>query len=170
MKNMPFLEFVRELKNLCQTEVTGTLSITTENNKIILISLNKGQIVFMSMLGKTGLDALPLIRQTSNCSYQLLKGTLSTTRASLPSTAYILQMLTVTGQDEKTNLSSISAQAKTVLKETLQEFLGPIASFVCDQHLAKVDDLNSAITILASEIPDKSDAIKFKDSVQKKLS
>lgn len=60
-------------------------------------------------------------------------------------------------------------QIRTVLKETLAEFMGPVAPMICNKLLQRTQNLDSAIDLLAQEIPDRQQALNFKNKVKQKL-
>ncbi len=66
-------------------------------------------------------------------------------------------------------LGPFQARVRAILEATLMEYIGPMASLVCDEKLPKATDLESAIEILATEIPDAEQAVRFMHEVYKRL-
>lgn len=167
---------VTELQRVCQEKLSGTINILTESRQLARISLLDGNIVALFCMSKRGAEALPLIRQLSPNWFQFIKGSSVTTDSNLPATADIVNFLTSTAssstrsEPEKNTLLEILPQRiLTVLKEMLNEFMGPVAPMICNKVLRQASNLDSAIDLLAREIPDQQQAIKFQEQVRQKV-
>jgi hypothetical protein len=167
---------VIELQRLCQEKLSGTLFISGDNHRMAQISLLDGNIMALSCLSKRGTEALPLIQQSNPNWFQFIKGSSITTDPDLPPTKDILNALasaaptfTSSGLTKNATFEVFPQQTRTVLKETLAEFMGPVASMICNKILQRAQNLDSAIDLLAQEIPDRQQALKFKNKVKQKL-
>lgn len=167
-----------ELKRLLQERLSGTLFISGENRRIAQIGLLDGNIVALSCLNKRGLEALSLIRQINPSWSQFIKGTSIAPDSILPSTADILNSLDSgvasassgsPGTTKNLMPEIISQKTHEILIETLAEFMGPVAPMICNKVLQQVRSLNSAIDLLAQEIPDRQLALEFKNRVRQKI-
>lgn len=169
---------VTELQRVCQEKLSGTINILTENRQLARISLLDGNIVALFCMSKRGAEALPLIRQLNPNWFQFIKGSSVTVTAdsNLPATADIVNFLTSTASsstrsepEKNTLLEMLPQRILTVLKEMLNEFMGPVAPMICNKVLRQASNLDSAIDLLAREIPDQQQAIKFQEQVRQKV-
>lgn len=167
---------VIELQRLCQEKLSGTLFISGDNHRMVQISLLDGNIMALSCLSKRGAEVLPLIRQINPSWFQFIKGSSITTDPDLPPTTDILNSLASVvpasasvGLTKNATLEVFPQQTRTVLKETLAEFMGPVAPMICNKILQRTQSLDSVIDLLAQEIPDRQQALKFKNKVKQKL-
>ena len=176
--HIPLRSLVAELRQLCQERRTGFLFITTDKNRLAQINLDKGEIVFVSFQGKQGENVLPLMRQIHAGQAQFHEKAVSAFRGSLPPTEAILSYLGGTDDGAESVGSETSAkpsngglpqETKVMLERVLTEFIGPMAAIVCAEHLETAQDLESAMEILASKIPNPEHASRFKDEVRAKL-
>lgn len=136
------------------------------------IVLLDGNIVALSCLHQRGKEALLLIRQINPNWFQFIKGSSVTIDPDLPSTADILNSLSSSTASTSVSLGSTinTPQTDAVLKETLAEYMGPVAPMICNKILRQAHNLDSAIDLLAQEIPDRQQALDFKKQVRQKLS
>jgi hypothetical protein len=171
-------DLVIELQRLCQEKLSGTLFISGDNHRMAQISLLDGNIMALSCLSKRGAEALRLIRQINPSWLQFIKGSSITTDPDLPPTTDILNSLASalpaspsasSGLTKHATLEIFPQQTRTVLKETLAEFMGPVAPMICNKILQQAQNLDSAIDLLAQEIPDRQQALKFKNKIKQKL-
>ena len=63
----------------------------------------------------------------------------------------------------------LESRARSILETTLAEHIGPMATFVCENHLLPTQDLETAINALAKEIPDAESSRSFIEDVRAKL-
>lgn len=67
-------------------------------------------------------------------------------------------------------MMSLSDEQKRILEEGLAFYIGPMASFICEDHLEKAGDVASAIERLAAEIPEAAQAKSFSVDMLRRLS
>ena len=166
---------VAYIRKLCQEKRTGTLFIMSNNHLLGQISIQSGEIVFLFSQGKRDLNALPLLVNIKNGNVTFTEGAVPI-KTPLPATADILEYLSSATPaamwvDNGEILSSrpLSAAAKTVLEQTLKEFIGPIASLICADHFRTITTLDAAIEALAEEIPTPAAAAQFRERAHKQL-
>jgi hypothetical protein len=94
----------------------------------------------------------------------------------LPSTQDIFRYLGAAEKTPPTSKGSIGHQvkeltgsAKALLEEELAEFIGPMASIICEEHLRSAYDLESALEALQQAFQNPAQFARFKDNVRKKL-
>lgn len=169
-----------ELRKLCQKQQTGILYLIDNGHLLGQISLQQGEITALSAKKKQGIDALSILLDIQNGGVAFAPGPLTTPRMALPPTADILAIFdraewAATLSHPGTPPSpppaplALSAAAKTVLEQTLKEFIGPIAKMICADHFRAAKTLEAAIEALADEIPNPQAASQFRERVQQRL-
>ena len=63
----------------------------------------------------------------------------------------------------------VDPQSRALLEAALAEYIGPMASIVCDSDLAMGQNLDTAITTLAKAIPDPENGRRFAEEVRAQL-
>jgi hypothetical protein len=175
-----FSEIVVEIGTLCKKKATGTLFVTTRDNRSAQMMLDKGEIVYIFFSSKRGQEALELMSTIRDGRYRFQEGTAIARRMQLPPTQAILQTLrngsglieaSVRDQAEtKASVGSgLSAEQKSVLESCLAECIGPMAAIICEDHFNSVGDLAAAIEALSGEIPSPGQVKKFRDMVKERL-
>jgi hypothetical protein len=160
-----------ELQRLSQRKVTGTLFISADNHRTAQVSLLNGHIIALSCLNKRGIEALLLIREINPNWFQFIQGTSVTADVNLPPAADILNAF-ISDYDsfgESFELIKNTQKTDAVLRETLAEFMGPVAPLICSKILQRARSLDQAINLLAQEIPDLQQAVDFKERVNQKI-
>ena len=175
-QSLSFPAIVAQLRKLCQEKQTGLLYAIENGHFLGQIGLHDGEIVFLKAQKKQGVDAIPVMLGMESGSIAFTKGVPPTTRMTLPPTADILAIFE--GADSAAALpqptqesphSPLTTTVKTILEQTLKEFIGPIASLICADHFRNVTTLAAAIDALADEIPNAQSATQFRERVQQRL-
>lgn len=179
LESLPLPAIVAQLRKLCQEKHTGNFYLLVNNHLHGRIGIQNGEIVILASAGKHGLDALPSILSIQSGSVVFNESPVSgASPVPLPSTQELLARLdgnnpaTTTATAESSAASpnrALSATAKTVLEQTLREFIGPIASVLCTHHFRTATTLAAAIDALADEIPDPKAAARFHELARKRL-
>jgi len=181
--NISFSGLITELRDLHQTQSTGTLFVTTEQNRLAQIHLEEGEINFVSFRGVHGMEALFLLQEIKAVRLRFTEGALASFKNELPTTSDILRIFG-NPNTSKTQVevspgvpvlsnstdNGLSKNDKAVIEESLANFIGPIAGIVCSEHFKSVHDLETLLTVLAGEIPDPKKAQSFLQTVRQKLS
>ncbi len=177
--HIPFSEIVLEIGTLCKQKATGTLFITTKDNRSAQIMLDKGEFVYILFASKRGQEAVDLMAKISDGRYRFQEGGVGLRRMQLPPTQTILQALrngsgqvSSPAREQAVKASfgnSLSAEQKRVLENCLADCIGPMAAIVCEDHFNSVADLQAAIEALAAEIPSPGQAKKFRDMIAERL-
>lgn len=169
-QNVTFDGLISEIRRLCQEKVTGTLFFNGKNGSLAQLSLQEGKLVLLSCANKHGMEAVSLIRQIHSGSFQFIKMNISQ-KSSLPETADILAALS-DGARPSTTIAASSAvltrQTVPILRDMLAEYIGPVALLLCNARLEGTS-VESALEILAKEIPDPQSAKQFMEKSRKKL-
>lgn len=173
--NVSLKEILTELHTLHSQKATGILYITTDTNKSAQIIMDGGEIVFVYFASKLGEKAIELLANSNSGRYRFQSGTFSG-RTPLPPTLTILQILggedvSASGQ-AVTNVPEVPVFGDSeiaLISTTLATYVGPLAGFLCNDHLKTAKSLEEGIDLLASEIPSAQQADEFKKTVLEQL-
>lgn len=175
---IPFQAIIDKLEEFCNQQSSGILFIATKANRSAQIVLENGKIVFIYFYNKRGTEALKLMLTIEAGRYRFQKNATSPRRSSLPSTDKILRFLNRETDNkiphEPTEVtehvqSSLNDNQKRILETVLAEYIGPMATIICEDHLDSAPDMAAAIDALASEIPSPDQAQKFRTEITANL-
>jgi len=180
-----------ELRKLCGGSATGTVFITTEQNHSAMIIIESGAITGLGYHGKRGRAALELMPEVTGGTFNFNNGRVlkPLCNSDLPATGEILAFLEDGATTPLSSDSAVSEAAQsspatpfvapefamTILESALAEFMGPVASMVCnsfrDQIERAVDAemLGSVIESIASNIANPAQAETYKQQMQQRL-
>jgi hypothetical protein len=175
-----FSEIIIEIGRLCKQRATGTLFISTGDNRSAQFMLDKGDIVFILFAGKRGQEAVNLMSKIREGRFRFQEGGNISRRMELPPTQDILKILNSGSvlasssspvQSEKKVLtgSGLSPEQKSVLESCMADCIGPMAAIICEDHFDSGSDLQTTVEALAAEIPSPVQGKKFREMVAKKL-
>ena len=176
---VPFVQLVGELKILSREGRTGTAYIVTDDNRMARLGLEAGHIDLIWFHRKRGADALALMSQIQAGRLRFEDAVKAPADTSdLPSTTEILEFLlkqaasdtTTTAANAAGNSPIVASADREMIEEVLTDYLGPMASIICDEHLSEGQDLESALKALATEIQDSAQIKEFLDLVHARLS
>lgn len=167
-----------ELHKLCRDRRTGTLYIVTTSSLLAQFGLSNGEITFLSVQNKQGLEALEalelLLKQDVRVgTSRFANGHLPASRLALPPTDHILEQLdgkparSPGGADPRSG--RMTEQAKMIVEQELVEFVGPIAAILCDEVWNSAGSLDAVLEALSQELPDPDQAARFRQNVLKRL-
>jgi hypothetical protein len=181
---MPHDRLIDELHALCVAGRSGTMFIITGENHAAQFLLRNGEIVYLTYRLLRGLDALPSMRIFTAGRYRFQDEPVDRTDPGLPPTPDLLALLspehTGTVEPPQTEPTTGTAKApdslRLLIERELAEFLGPMASLICAEHLAQATDLDSPkslarlVEAIANEIGDPTKEAHFKQQVLSSLS
>lgn len=175
-------EFARttsdKLHELCRGGCTGTLYIATTGSLLVQFGLCDGEITFLSVQNKQGLEAVEaldsLLKQDIRIgTTRFSEGHVPTSRAALPSTRYLLERLggeTARAPDMQDPRSvRMTENAKTVVEQELVEFIGPMGAILCEEVWFSSGGLDTVLDLLGRELADPDQAARFRHNVLKRL-
>lgn len=153
--------------------------IVTDDNQMARLNLNAGQIDFISFHNKRGRDALAMFSNIHAGRLRFEAGHTSEKAAlDLPSTVDILDYLakpagapgmSAGSSAPKPTGKALSAAHRLMIEEVLTEYIGPMASIVCEEELNAAPDLESGLRRLAAQIQESSQAKDFLTQVHARL-
>ena len=174
----PLKDIVDEIGKLCRNRATGTLFVATGANQSARILFENGEITSIYFFNRHGREALEKMSVIEVGRYRFQDGfTPVRKRMDLPDTAVILEKLeSFCGIESAADVVQTSGsgrrlteEQKSVLEQSLVEYIGPMAAIVCEEYFREEMELEEIVEKLASEIPSPQQAVKFRDEVLKKL-
>ena len=169
-------ELIAALRSLCRESKSGTMYIATPDNQFARIVLKDGAITSLSFRTKHGAEALPLIRSIPAGRFKFSPGQLAVdAESSLPpdydAIAFLCADLVPDAAAKNGLARAALTRAPKLIETALADFLGPIASMVCEEHLLKhgppqtSQALHDFLDALAREIGDPAKARRFRTAV-----
>lgn len=179
----PHDRLIDELHSLCVAGRSGTMFIITGENHAAQFVLRGGAIVCLTYRLLRGLDALPSMRTFTAGRYRFQDEIVERTDPGLPSTPDLLAMLipehrgAVGPPQTEPTASTVRASdsLRPLIERELAEYLGPMASLICEEHLVRAIDLDSPqslarlVEAIANEIGDPTKEALFTRQVLSKL-
>jgi hypothetical protein len=165
IKKSVSLEYlISELEMRCEQGQTGKFLISVKNGGFAWFWLDEGRIININYGDKRGLKSIPNLAQVTSCTTSFIHSSGSSQEMMLlPSNEEIFNQLRAASRDPvETSATHLSQEVKTELKEILAKYIGPMAEVVCARALSRPVDTETAITVLASKIPDPKRASAFK--------
>lgn len=168
-----------ELSRLSLDRRTGTLYIVTTTSLLAQFGLSNGEITFLSVQNKHGLEALEaleaLLKQGASVgTSRFADGHVPSFKMALPSTGQILDLLGKKSgplpREADPRSGRMTEQTKMIVEEELVELIGPIAAILCDEVWSSVGSLDAVLEALIRELPDPDQAARFRKNVLKRLS
>lgn len=173
-----FARIVEHIKQLCGQLKTGTLFLVSDENLMVQVHLDRGEIVSLMHRNRRGLHALAALTQIRNAKLRFDDGYVASSENHDLTTEAILDHLgTAALKSESPSMakvvtpsSAFSVEVRDTLQKILMRYVGPMAEIVCADHFERATDLRTLARSLADEISDRAEAEKFKAEVGKALS
>ena len=193
-------ELVKELGALCAANRTGTMFIATTDNQSARIGLRKGEIVSVVFRTRRGLEAADHLRKITGGRFSFSKTIVDRESSDdLPPTSALLALLAgeasplppshppgpppsasrpaTPAAPAVTSAATPAAlsRAQSTIEAELMEFVGPIASVLCREHIARAAsagppfDWTALVDAIAREIGDGAKEERFKQQVLARL-
>ena len=160
-------------KQICEENQTGILQVITKKVEVISFAVQGGKIVsikYKTRENKEALQEVGAIEEGKYTFFERQKVEEVSVDIEPPTNEEVLDYLLgepVSPSSEPIEVedNQLSDGVKEILKTALTEKIGPVAAVMCKEVFAKTADLNTAISMLASKIPDVSAAQIFKAEV-----
>lgn len=193
-------ELVKELSALCAANRTGTMFIATTDNQSARIGLREGEIVSVVFRTRRGLEAADHLRKIAGGRFSFSETIVDRESSDdLPSTSALLALFAgeasplppshPPGPPPSASRSATPAapaatsaatraalsRAQSTIEAELMEFVGPIASVLCREHIARAAragppfDWTALVDAIAREIGDGAKEERFKQQVLARL-
>ncbi|WP_078119618.1 DUF4388 domain-containing protein [Thiosocius teredinicola] len=172
-----YADLVRLISELCAGGSTGSLFAISEINSLAKVVIVAGNIIYIEYRLKKGAEAIPLFLEIESGSYDFKAGKVISHKATqLPPTAELLAQLSgdasVAAAPPPVAAPAAGAHASPeafkVIEEQLIEILGPMGSFVWEEHLEQAGGPNGNVDVIkliddvATEIDDPKKAAQFR--------
>jgi hypothetical protein len=194
---LSYRQLMTELSALCAAKRTGTMFIATTDNQSAHIGLKQGEIVSLVFRTQRGLEALDHVRKITAGRFTFSDAVIDRgAHVDLPFTADLLTLLI--GEESPLPPPAPAparaaaprvpvpaaaqpldnpqlARARTVIESELTEFVGPIASLLCRDHIARAAaagppwDWPELVEAVAREIGDPPKENRFKQQALARL-
>jgi hypothetical protein len=163
-KSISLDHLIAELEMRCEQGQTGKFLISVKTGGLAWFWLDGGRIVNINYGDKRGLKALPHLAQIESCTISFIHSSGSSQEMMLlpPNEEICNQLRAASLSPVAKSATQLSQEVKTELKEILAKYIGPMAEVVCARALSRPADTETAITVLASKIPDPKRASAFK--------
>lgn len=166
-------QLVGLLETLVAKRQTTTLYVRTDDNHLIAIGVDRGEIVSLICGPRQGERAIPQIRKMRSGTYRLDDNATPHRRAgtSLPSSKTLLTLLSADDDAPSDDCDWL----QDVLCNVLRDYVGPIAPVVCRDTVEAAGGVDSpekvrwVIEELAREIDDTGEAQRFVARAQAEL-
>lgn len=159
-----YQEFVQVLQDYWDKKVSGCVFFATTDDHSGRVVLNDGEITSISYANQRGNRAMHAMATIALESFRFDQLTFaSIPDVRLPDTPTILATLAnaagaelstsaVADAPTASQTSEISAEAMTLIEDTLTDLIGPMASFLCEDHVQTASSTTEALSQLATEI------------------
>lgn len=178
-------EVFRMIRGLVTGKGTATLYIHTDNNRMIIVAAQDGEIITLTSGPKHGAKAIPMLQEMQSAKVRVDDNAISLRSENMPPTSELLTLIeteTPDASDESGKRSPATRvltpkveEAKGILSQLLTEYMGPIAPMYCEQVLDSLgnsldgDNLLIAVDKMAKEAGGPAEAQAFTEQALKKL-
>jgi hypothetical protein len=175
---LSYAELIAEVRRLCAQRSSGCIFITTSDNHAIRFELRSGKIIALSFRQHTGAKAVESIQRITGGQLRYSAEVVERApQADLPPTPELLAALGASGMMATSDSNGAGSappradfdRSRTVIESELAEYLGPMATLVCQEHMALATDVNDLVESLARELRDAAKAASFREQVRKRL-
>lgn len=170
------------LRELVEKRRTSTLYVRTDDNHLIVASVERGEIVSLLCGPRKGERAIPSIRKMRTGTYRMEESVTAHRRlgANLPPSEVLFSLMLEGGNEEETDEAGGTAVSdcqwvQDVLCKMLAEYMGPIAPLVCRETVKAAGGIDSSdkvkrvVETLSQEIDNPSEAERFRSRARTEL-
>ncbi len=183
----PLAEAIVELQQFCEVGCSGTFLLTTDHQHIAQFNLKDGKIIHISYNGKCGTEALSHLKKINYVKTRFLSHARTAVNSSSLSNEIIFRILLadstsepatnkanqgivavepVHAADSNTNLQkTLSAATKKLIESALARAIGPLASIVCNELWETQPDLDSALQVILTHLPNTTKTAQFLNEI-----
>ncbi len=171
-------------EQICEGGHTGVFQAITEKAEVLYFDIKGGNVVnirYRTKKNKEALQEFGVIGKSKYAFYERKEVKEPHDKTGIPTNKEVLQYLL----GQSTNPPSTSKKNNTDdnrqlvdskgtltdsaivdLKKTLTNYIGPVANIVCKEVFAKTTNVNTAINMLAKEIPTADHARAFREKTK----
>lgn len=179
-------DLVKRIISLCQQQASGTVFIVTEDNHLARVVLIQGKIVCASLQRMEGIKAIKALSNLASGAFGFNPDLQVVTRKQiLPDTNSLLQILQsgvvnqsplqTDGSSQQVAQLPASPEILHVMVQESTEYLGPMASILCQEYMQDLPDainlshIQQVIRLLERDINNPEKADKFNSAVRNRL-
>lgn len=166
---------VEQIRQLCTQLRTGTVFLVSDQNRMVQVHLDGGEIAFLMHRNRRGQEALQVIAGMRQARLRFDEAYVTRTEKDNLSTRDVLDFLNAAAQDAPApdhaataitcrtmpRANALNREHMAVIQAILVKYIGPMAEIVCAEHFAQATDLHSVVVALAGEIPVADHASRF---------
>jgi hypothetical protein len=175
-KFQPLSVLYEKIKTLNKNKATGTLFAVTKKNNSLQILFNEGEIEIITFKNEQGREALEKIALINGIQFKFMKDFIpKKKKVELPDTSEIISIIgKFVGNHENENDTKkdnplFTEEQFDAVKNILIDYVGPMATLLCEEYCNTNYDINELIKKLAEEIPYEEQAIDFMEKCKKTL-
>ena len=169
---MNFLALAGEIRQLSAGGASGTLFVTTEDNRSVRIVVEAGKVVSLAAGQLKGAAIIGHLKTSGILRYRFQRDVVIRVPGDddVPLAALDDEdaALLCPGARE----SDIGAEVLDIIRNEAVECMGPMANMICADHLQNLttsEGMAAAITAISSEMGDPALARQFQSRVQSRL-
>ncbi|OHC63679.1 MAG: hypothetical protein A2045_05990 [Rhodocyclales bacterium GWA2_65_20] len=160
-------ELVQQLRALCARRLTGMVFLVTEDNRMLQMRLERGEIVQVTHRNRRGLEALMAVSGAGRGRLRFdASSVASTVRDELTTEMAFDALLAETGESRPVEPPAgsfvLPAEMKSTIQSVMVRYVGPMAEYICQEQFERATDVPSLVRSLAAEIPSLDRATKFR--------
>lgn len=171
-ETQPLATVLGELRALIGRKATGFLFIVTEDNHSASIRLRDGHIDEVNFRNRFNDDAVQFLAQVTGARARFQPGPVSPSKRP-PLGESAMQWLlgrrdnpgAAPAPSAATSASAEAAptlaQLRPAIEKVALNYLGPIASLLCEEAFAGTDDVEQALRHIALNLPERDEADRF---------
>ena len=162
-------ELSSRLRQLHDEKRTGWAMVLSAGGGSAQVHLVKGKIVSIAFRGKKGISSLHELGRVGISEFAFADGPPAPDDTSLPATDVILAEIDSFVTTVSSPATQVTQSSRAILEEALSDYIGAMATVVCQSHITDGQDLESAIRVLTGKIVHTGQAGEFAEKVRKKL-
>lgn len=168
----------KAFEQICKEDHTGVFQIVTEKAEVLYLNIKDGKVVnlkYRTRKNKEALQGFGIIEKGKYTFYERKEVQEFPTVNEVPTNKEVLQYLLGQSTDSSSDSKKVSIKKSLTdsvmidLKKILANHIGPVAHIVCEEVFTKTTDVNTAINMLAKEIPAADPARAFKEEAKRLL-
>jgi len=174
----PIGDLMADLRSLVAKKATGTYCLVTDENHFAMVLIQNGAVLDISYKRQHNEKALDLLRTVNMAKASFKPGALPEKNRVKPA-ADTVEALLNGGFEAQPVVPSrpaaggaagnMSEEQRASIMELAASYMGPFASVVCDEAFSNSTAIEKVVDEIASNIPDDSDADRFRAEIFRKL-
>lgn len=163
-------ELVEQLRALCARRLTGMVFLVTDDNRMLQMRLEHGEIVQVTHRNRRGLEALAAVSGVGRGRLRFDESSIASAARDELTTKTVFDALaaeTAASRPVESPAGSFAlpAEMQSTIQSVMVRYVGPMAEFICREQFEHARDIPSLVRSLAAEIPSTDRATKFRTEV-----